>query len=76
MTDFDFFYKNLPKKDEQIIGVIKLGFLMSKGQLEITIFEARLFIQKPLGNTTLSNVNVLFSVSVCLSISIIVNFIR
>lgn len=36
-------------KDEQIIGVIKLGFLMSKGQLEITIFEARLFIHKGLG---------------------------
>lgn len=37
------------KKDEQIIGVIKLGFLMSKGQLEITVFEAKLFIEKPLG---------------------------
>ena len=37
------------KKDEQIIGVIKLGFLMSKGQLEITIFEAKVFIEKSLG---------------------------
>ena len=27
--------------DELIVGDIKLGFVMSKGQLEITVFEAR-----------------------------------
>ena len=41
---------SLSEKDDVIVGYIKLGFIMSKGQFEIMIYEAKQ-LNKIDGNT-------------------------